>query len=112
MASMKATRISSTAGKVKMKYTSSGMRIRMCASDAAKRVPMATFIAWPPPRSSQVIDRRSMVMVRITIGNRAIDRPLSKPSLWLNRLITAIITTTKVSTTERRGSICSFRCSR
>lgn len=53
-----------------------------------------------------------MVMVRITIGNRAIDRPLSKPSLWLNRLITAIITTTKVSTTERRGSICSFRCSR
>ncbi|MNY83428.1 hypothetical protein D3C86_2261940 [compost metagenome] len=53
-----------------------------------------------------------MLMVRITIGKRAIDRPLSKPSLWLNRLIAAISTTTKVSTTDRRGSICSLRCSR
>ncbi|MNJ00148.1 hypothetical protein D3C73_1594070 [compost metagenome] len=53
-----------------------------------------------------------MVMVRITIGNSATDRPRSSPSLWLNRLMAAINTTTKVSTTERRGSICSLRCSR
>ncbi|MNN77171.1 hypothetical protein D3C81_1936120 [compost metagenome] len=97
---------------MKTKYTSSGTIINRWASDAANRVPIATFMAWPPPRSSQVIDRRSMVMVRITIGNSATDRPRSSPSLWLNRLMAAINTTTKVSTTERRGSICSLRCSR
>ncbi|MOA57379.1 hypothetical protein D3C78_1815430 [compost metagenome] len=59
-----------------------------------------------------MIDRRSMVMVRITIGNSATDSPRSRPSLWLNRLMAAISTTTKVSTTDRRGSICSLRCSR
>ncbi|MCY1456867.1 hypothetical protein D9M71_741150 [compost metagenome] len=88
------------------------MVISRCARVAAIRVPMATLKAWPPPRSSQVMDRRSMVMVRITIGNRATDRPRSRPSLWLSRLMTAISTTTKVSTTDSRGSICSFRCSR
>jgi len=53
-----------------------------------------------------------MVMVRITIGNSATDKPRSSPSLWLNRLMAAISTTTKVSTTDSLGNICSFKCSR
>ena len=55
---------------------------------------------------------RSMVMVRMTIGNSATDRPLTMPSLWLIRLSTAINMITTISTAARRGTSRSFKCSR
>lgn len=99
-------------GKVKMKYISFGMCMRMCVSDVVKRVLMVIFIVWLLLCFFQVIDRCLMVMVRIIIGNRVIDRLFLKLSLWLNRLIIVIIIIMKVSIIERCGSICSFRCLR
>src|SRR5690625_7655403 len=58
------------------------------------------------------MDKRSIIMVRITMGNKDTDKPLSIPSLWLNKLITAMIITTKVKTTDKRGNSCNFRYSR
>ena len=63
---------------------------------AATILPLPDLIASEGPRSSQVTHIRSMVMVKMTIGNNATDSPDPSPKLCVMILIKIMIKITTV----------------